>query len=208
MRALPNPPVQLITGAWHDLPDLRRRIEAALRGGIRWIQLRAKTRSARELHEAAVAVEPLLRPCGALLVICDRVDVALSIGAGVHLPENGMSAGHARELLGRDAWIGRSVHSVAAIRTVAPGELDALQFGPVFDTASKREFGPPQGLAELAHAATAVREGCRATLIAVGGITFARVPACRRAGADAVAMIGAAWDAGDIEAAARRLVRA
>lgn len=204
MRPLPFPPVQLITGPWKDPHDLRARVDAALRGGIRWVQLRARERGARDLHDAAGAIAPLLRDAGALLVVNDRIDVALACGAdGVHLGEAGMSARDARRLLGAGAWIGRSVHSVDAIQAMRGDDTDAVQFGPVFDTASKREFGEPQGLGRLARAALASGSGCGAALIAVGGISASRVRMCRDAGAGAVAVIGAIWDAEDVERAAR-----
>lgn len=202
MHAVPCPSVQLITGAWRDLDDLEARVAAALRGGIRWVQLRAKDRSARDLYDAARRIAPVMREIGALLVINDRVDVAIAVGAGVHLPEHGLSPIDARRLLGDSAWIARSVHSIDAIRRTPTGLVDAFQFGPVFDTASKREFGAPQGIEELARAAEATRDGHGAALIAVGGITAERVAACRDAGATAVSAIGALWDAGDVEEAA------
>ncbi|MFN2426035.1 MAG: thiamine phosphate synthase [Candidatus Binatia bacterium] len=205
-RAIPFPAVQLITGGWRNSDDLRTRVEAALRGGIRWMQLRAKDRSARELHEAACLLAPLLREAGALFVVNDRVDVALATGAdGVHLPEDGMSARDARRLLGNSAWIARSVHSLDAAGRTWAGDLDAIQFGPVFDTASKREFGSPRGTIELALAAKAAG---RVALIAVGGVSAPRASSCREAGAAAVAVIGAVWDAQDVEAAAREFARA
>jgi len=112
----------------------------------------------------------------------------------------------ARRLLGDAAWIGRSVHSLEAIRATPAGLVDAFQFGPVFDTASKREFGVPQGIAELSRAAVAAREECGAALVAVGGITADRVADCRKAGATAVAVIGAVWNAEEVEAAAGLVV--
>lgn len=200
---MPQPPVQLITGPWRDHADLRSRIDAALQGGIRWVQLRAKDRSARELHDAALMLAPMLREAGALFVVNDRVDVALAAGVdGVHLPEDGMCPLDARRLLGNEAWVARSVHSVAAIGRAASEGIDAVQFGPVFETASKRAFGAPQGLAALQHAAEEARRAGVA-LVAVGGIDRVRAATCFKAGADAVATIGALWEAADIEAAAR-----
>jgi thiamine-phosphate pyrophosphorylase len=206
VHELPSPPVQLITGAWRDVADLRVRIDAALRGGIRWVQLRAKERPARELHDAALAIAPLLRDAGALFVVNDRVDVALAAGAGgVHLPENGMAAIDARRLLGDSAWIARSVHSVRAIdESSGDAALDAVQLGPVFATESKRAFGAPQGVAALSRAAAAAAaRTSRKYLIAVGGVTPQRTAECLHAGADAVSVIGAVWDADDLESAAR-----
>lgn len=207
MRRLPSPPVQLITGPWRDAADLRARVEAALRGGIRWVQLRAKERSARELFDAASLLAPLCREAGALLVVNDRADVALAVGAGgVHLPENGMATADARRLLGEEAWIARSVHSVDGVRAAAASGVNAVQFGPVFDTASKREFGAPQGLEKLRDAATvaiATPGSGSIALLAVGGLDAARARQCLAAGAAGVSVIGAIWEAADVEAAAR-----
>lgn len=208
MRRLPSPPVQLITGAWRDLADLRRRVEAALRGGIRWVQLRAKERSAIERHEAAAMLAPRLREAGALFVVNGDIDLALAAGAGgVHLPESGMRAEDARRLLGEAAWIARSVHSVEGVREAgAAGAIDAVQFGPVFDTPSKRVFGEPQGIEKLAPACEAAREAGVA-LVAVGGLDVVRARRCLVAGAAAVSVIGAIWDAPDVEAAASEWLR-
>jgi thiamine-phosphate pyrophosphorylase len=200
-RPLPDPPLQLITGAWRDLADLEARVAAALRGGIRWVQLRAKERPACELYEAACRLAPLLREAGGLFVVNDRVDVALAARAdGVHLPENGMSAADARALLGDGAWIARSVHSIEAVR--ADESLDAVQLGPVYETASKRAFGAPLGIDRLALAAKRTGHGMP-PVIAVGGITAGRIGHCLSASASAVSIISAIWDATDVEAAAR-----
>jgi thiamine-phosphate diphosphorylase len=202
-RTLPDPPLQLITGSWRDVADLELRVAAALRGGVRWVQLRAKERPACELYEAACVLEPLVRDAGGLFVVNDRVGVAMATKAGgVHLPENGMSAADARALVGESAWIARSVHSSEDVRE--GGSLDALQLGPVFETASKRAFGPPLGLERLA---LAPRDATR-HLIAVGGITAARIGECMEAGASAVSMIGAIWNATDVQAAAQEAVAA
>lgn len=207
-RPLPLPAVQLITGPWRDLEDLRRRVEAALAGGIRWLQLRSKERSARDLLDAALVLGPILREAGALFVVNDRVDIARIAGAdGVHLPEHGMSPREARRLLGEDAWLARSLHSADALGVSDRRDLDAVQFGPVYDTASKRRFGAPQGVEALSRFVEETA-GDTMPVIAVGGITTEGAAACRRAGAAAVSVIGAIWEADDVEAAARRFAKA
>ncbi len=201
---LPFPPVQLVTGPWRDIDDLLARVGAALDGGLRWVQLRAGDRGAHELYEATVALRPLTREAGAMLIVNGRVDIAIAADAdGVHLPEAGLAPAVVRKLLGAGAWIARSVHSVAAIRAMSPGEVDALQFGPVYETPSKRRFGAPQGLELLAAAAEAAHGPPATRLLAVGGVNAGRLAACRAAGADAVSVIGAIWEAPDIRAAAR-----
>lgn len=204
-RGLPFPPVQLITGQWSNLSDLESRVTAAMRGGIRWVQLRAKDRPAHELYKAALRLALVLGEVDGHLLVNDRVDVALACGArGVHLPEAGMSAQSARMLIGPDRWLARSVHSIDAVQPFAATQLDAVQFGPIFDTASKRRFGQPQGLSTLARAVTATNGSC--SLIAVGGITAANAASCFEAGASAIAVIGAIWDAPSVESAAQAAV--
>src|SRR5258708_37599326 len=108
MRPLPAPPVQLITGEWRDTSDLRSRVASALRGGIRWVQLRAKNRPARELYDAAALLAPVVRDAGGLFVVNERVDIALASGAaGGHLPEDGMAGGAPRRTRRRVAGDGR-----------------------------------------------------------------------------------------------------
>jgi thiamine-phosphate pyrophosphorylase len=120
---------------------------------------------------------------GKRIVVNDRVDVALAAGAyGVHLPERGLSIADARALGAR--FVGRSVHSLDGVR--ASADADLIQLGPIFETPGK---GPPLGLAIL----EAARSLTRAQLVAVGGITEARVQAVLATGADGVAMIRGAW---------------
>lgn len=202
------PHLALVSGDFTDRADLLRRARLALEGGVRWLQLRAKQLSARDLYQAAVALRALTRAFDALLVINDRVDVALAVGAdGVHLPGNGFAAPQARAIVGEKLLIGLSVHSRAEIEAVSNQSLDYVQFGPVYDTPSKRTFGSPQGTAALAEAArTAHSAGL--TLLAIGGAGPAQAGEVAAAGADAVACIAAIWSATDIRAAAQRFAAA
>jgi len=196
-----------VTGRWATDDELRHRAGAALCGGVRWVQLRAKDLAGRDLLEAAALLRALTREAGAFLVVNDRVDIALAARAdGVHLPEAGMAPLEARRLLGPDAWVARSVHSLEELRATArQGGADAVQFGPVFDTASKRAFGAPLGLVALAEAA-GLAHACGLRLLAVGGIDAARAADCLAAGADGVSVIGGIWDAVDGQEAATDLI--
>jgi thiamine-phosphate pyrophosphorylase len=201
---LPFPPVQLVTGPWRDTEDLVTRVGAARAGRRGGVQLSAKASRARALHEAAAALRPLTRDAGAMLIVNGHLDIAIAVDAdGVHLPEAGLAPAVARRLLGADSWIARSVHSVATIRAMSPGEIDAVQFGPVYDTPSKRGYGAPQGLEMLVAAAEAAHGPTGTRLIAVGGVNAERLAECHAAGADAVSVIGAIWEAPDVRAAAR-----
>lgn len=83
--------------------------------------------------------------------------------------------------------IGASVHSLAEARSAEAEGADFLVFGPVYDTPAKRPYGPPQGLEAL----RAVTAGCARPVLAIGGITPARVREVLRAGAAGVGVISA-----------------
>jgi thiamine-phosphate pyrophosphorylase len=171
---------------------------AALRAGVRAIQLREKDLPTRSLLTIARELSELTRPSGANLVINDRIDIALVLGIrAVHLPVRGASPSVARQLLGNNALIGSSVHSAdEAIQAEAAG-ADFVVLGPLFDTPTKRAFGPPIGLEELQRA----RGRCGIPLFGIGGITPERVGEVQRAGAQGVAVVSSVMSADNVERA-------
>jgi len=161
-----------------------------LAGGARLIQLRDKEASARELLDQARACVKLTREAGAKLIINDRVDVALTVGAdGVHLGQDDLSVEDAREILGEDKIIGVSTHSMDQFRAALETSASYIAIGPVYPTKTKENPAPVVGV-EL------VREARRLTdrpLVAIGGITAERAPEVIAAGADSVAVISALY---------------
>ncbi|MGH9468841.1 MAG: thiamine phosphate synthase, partial [Terriglobia bacterium] len=157
---------------------------AAARIGI--IQIREKDLPVRALCElAGAAIEAAGNSEGRIL-INDRLDVALSLGAaGVHLGSESLPASAVRQLAPPDFLIGVSCHSVEDALAAESAGADYVLLGPVFETPSKRAFGPPLGLAKLREAAAAVR----IPVLALGGITLDRVRPCLRAGARGIAGI-------------------
>ncbi len=177
-------------------------VEAALQGGVDAVQLREKDLTARELFELACALRQLCRRHATRLLINDRVDVALAVGAdGVHLPVSSFTPAEARHLLGPAALVGASAHSLAEVHAAAQSGADFVVFGPIFDTPSKGPFGPPVGAAALAD----VTQRISIPVIAIGGITEERVSIVRRHGAAGVAMIAAVLEATDPRTAAERI---
>ena len=177
-------------------------VEQALEGGVDAIQLREKDLPAGALLALARDLRRLCDRHGARLLINDRIDVALAAGAdGVHLPANSFAPGDARGLLGPDRLVGVSTHSVDEVGRAAAAGADFVVFGPVFETPSKRRFGPALGIDAVRRAST----DASTPVFAIGGITAERAALVRGAGARGVAAIAALLAADDPRAAAQAL---
>lgn len=184
------------------LPEI---LHHAVVAGLPAIQLRERDLPTGELLSLAQEIHALAEPRAVPLILNDRVDLVLALNlGGVHLRSDSLPVSSARRLLGPDRLIGVSTHSVEEVRRGNQEGADYIIFGPIFDTASKRSYGPPLGLDLLAAA-------CRESTVpvfAIGGITCERVEAVRRAGAHGVAVIGALLTRDDIGEALREFTDA
>src|SRR5947209_8340722 len=125
-------------------------VERMIAGGATLIQLRDKTSAAREFHQQARLAIKIAKPRGARLIINDRIDIALAIGAaGVHLGQDDLPPAAAREILGPDAIIGYSTHSLEQARLARTLPVDYIAIGPVFETTTKANPHPTVGLHNL-----------------------------------------------------------
>jgi thiamine-phosphate pyrophosphorylase len=185
--------------------DLVAVVEACLEAGLRAVQLREKDVGAGELARFARALRPPTAARRALLIVNDRVDVALAAGAdAVQRTGTSLSIADIRGVADKRLLVGASVHSRAEAVAAAESGADWVVFGPVYDTPSKRRYGPPQGLTALAAATEAVG----VPVIAIGGITPERVAEVRAAGAHGVAVIAAILAADDPAGQTRRFLSA
>jgi thiamine-phosphate pyrophosphorylase len=158
-------------------------------GGARVVQLREKHLAPREFYREAEEALKVARARGAKLIINDRADIALALGAdGVHLGQDDMPAEAARSLLGDAAIIGFSTHNPEQAAAAARLPVDYVAIGPIFATSSKENPDPAVGLEGVRRAREAVG---RTPLVAIGGIALERAPSVLDAGADSVAVIGA-----------------
>jgi len=190
---MPLPDLHLVTDRT-ACPDLPARLAAALAGappGRVAVHLREKDLPGGALLALGWPLLEVCRRRGARLLVNDRLDVALALGAdGVHLPAAGVPPAEARRLLGPAALIGVSCHGAAEVERARQGGASFATFSPVWDTPSKRSYGPPQGLEALAAAA---RLGL--PLVALGGVDPENAAQAYGAGASGVAAIRA-WLAG------------
>jgi thiamine-phosphate pyrophosphorylase len=170
-------------------------------GGARLAQLREKRLSPRDFYREAEAALRVARARGAKLIINDRADLALALGAdGVHLGQDDLPPDAARLLLGERAIIGCSTHSVEQAVAAARLPVDYVAVGPVFATRTKENHDPAVGLDGVRRVREAL--GDAVPLVAIGGITADNAAQVWAAGADSVAVIGALLSAPD-EIAAR-----
>jgi thiamine-phosphate pyrophosphorylase len=190
---LPTPPLLLITDRRQVRGSIIGIAAAAFAAGCRWVSLREKDLPATE--QTALLHELLHRakPYGARVTL--HGDPALARDAkaqGVHLAA-GSNAEAARQLLGKDALIGLSIHSADEARAVDPASVDYVIAGPVFATESKPGYGPALGTEGLA----AIIKSSPVPVIAIGGITAQTAPDCLAAGAAGIAIMGGVMRAAD-----------
>ncbi len=161
--------------------------ERLIAGGATLIQLREKYDSGRAFFDDTLTALRIARSAGVILLINDRVDIALAIGAdGVHLGQQDMPVTAARKLLGNEAMIGYSTHNLEQVKAALDLPIDYVAFGPVFDTPSKQNPDPVAGLSALNKAKSIAKT---LPLVAIGGIKKSNLHEVLAAGADSVAII-------------------
>jgi thiamine-phosphate pyrophosphorylase len=190
---------------WSRGRDMLTVAAAAIDGGATVIQLRDKTASTRLLVEEGLALRKLTRERGVLLIVNDRIDVALAIDAdGAHVGQDDMPAHLARQLLGPERILGISASDLAEAEIALSAHADYLGVGPIYPTLGKVDAGPATGL-------TLISELARRTetpLVAIGGVTAENAGEIIAAGATGIAVIRAVVNAEDVTAATRALVQA
>jgi thiamine-phosphate pyrophosphorylase len=188
----------LVTDDRMERSSRRRILEATLAVGVRVVQLRDKQASTRAFYGEAVDLAMLCHQRGALLIVNDRVDVAVASGAdGVHVGQDDLPADRARAIAGPDLLLGVSASTVDEAIDVDRSGADYLGFGAMFPTPTKSdaEYAGPAMLA-------AVKREVRLPVVAIGGITALNVSAVLTAGADLVAVVSAVFGSADPPGAA------
>ena len=173
-----------------------------LDAGARIMQLRLKDAPGRDFLAAARAIAEMCRIRGAILIVNDRVDIAILANAhGVHLGQQDLPLEAARRITGPNQIIGISTHTVEQARAAEKGGADYIGFGPMYSGGLKN-IAAGMGLDNL----RAIRAAVRIPIVAIGGITEARVAETLAAGADAVAIITDVVNAPDIGAKVRSIL--
>ena len=199
-----------LAGLYAITPDeprtdiLLRKVGEALRGGASAVQYRNKTADPELRREQGCALAALCRAAGVVFIVNDDLELALELDAGgVHLGADDGDLAEARQRLGQAKLLGASCYNrLELAEAAAKAGADYLAFGSVFASATK----PGAVRAPLAIFAQA-RRGIDLPLVAIGGITLENAPRVFAAGADAVAVISAVFDAADIAECAAGFTR-
>ena len=180
-------------------------VAAAIEGGVDVVQVREKDTPARERLDVAREVREQTRAAGVPMVVNDRVDIAAAVDAdGVHLGDDDLPVTAAREQLGEDALIGRSVSTPEAAREAEAAGADYLGVGAIYATGSKADIDDEEydiGLEPIRKTDAAVD----IPFVGIGGVTPENAAEVVAAGADGVAVITAITAAADPVRATRNL---
>jgi thiamine-phosphate pyrophosphorylase len=175
-----------------------------IESGVRMLQYRSKSGSAREMLEVSRNLACLTADAGAAFFVNDRPDIAYLSGAsGVHVGQTDLAVEEARAVIGDGKWVGVSTHNEAQFRAAIKTSADYVAVGPIFATRSKLNPDPVVGTELLRR----LRGLTTKPIVAIGGITLDRVAGVIQAGADSVAVISDILQARDPAARARQFLQ-
>lgn len=204
MKAQPDYSIYLVTDdgclQGRALIDCVREV---LDGGVTLVQYRAKTASSAEMYNEALQLKALCDSFNVPLIINDRLDIAMAVGAaGVHLGQDDLPCAAARKILGEDYIIGVSAHNPAEAAEALQSGADYLGCGAVFGTATKADVKKlgTDGLAAI----------CREKglpVVGIGGVTADNYREVRAAGADGAAIVSGILAQPDIRATVRAIAK-
>lgn len=204
MKAQPDYSIYLVT----DDGCLQGRalidcVREALEGGVTLVQYRAKTASSAEMYAEALQLKALCDSFNVPLIINDRLDIAMAVGAaGVHLGQDDLPCAAARRILGEDYLIGVSAHNPAEAKAALQSGADYLGCGAVFGTATKADVKKlgTEGL-------TAICREKGLPVVGIGGVTADNYREVRAAGADGAAIVSGILAQPDIRTTVRAIAK-
>lgn len=163
-------------------------VEASVQGGVSVVQLREKDISTRDFVELGKTLLKILRPKNVPLIINDRLDVTLAIGAdGLHIGQSDLHYHDARKLLGEKFLLGLSVENREQVKEAKDWDLSYMALSPLFSTPTKTDTAPPWGLEGLKE----IRKEIECPLVVIGGINMKNAREVINAGADSLAIVSA-----------------
>lgn len=172
--------------------DFFTSVKRAIDGGVKAIQFRGKNLTAKELLRTGEKLRVLTAKQSVKFFLNDRLDIAMALDAdGVHLGQNGFSAGFARKLTNNRFLVGVSTHNIREAMKAEADGADFVTFGPIFATSTKLVYGPPVGLKRLLN----VTKRLKIPVFAIGGVKKETIKYVIEKGAYGVAVISAIFNA-------------
>lgn len=182
-------------------PTIEESVEQAVRGGCTLVQLREKESSSRDFYKTAMILRELTARLGVPLIVNDRVDIALAVGAdGVHVGQDDLPAEVVRQIIGPDKIIGVSASSLSEALKAIEADADYLGVGAMFTTDTKAD-AHLTAIEELQR----IREAVSLPIVVIGGISKETVPFFRGSGIEGMAVVSAIVAQEDVAGAAQEL---
>ena len=176
-------------------------VEQAVIGGCTLVQLREKDISALDFYALALEIKKITDRHGILLIINDRIDIAMAVGAaGVHIGQQDIPADIARKVIGKDMLLGVSVSSAAEAIDAVKAGADYLGVGAMFPTGTKPDAGFVS-MEELGR----IRKAVDIPIVVIGGISRENAMLFRPMGVDGLAVVSAVIAQPDIKKSAADL---
>lgn len=158
----------LVTDNSDNVEKFLNTIEEGIKGGVSVVQIREKTADTLDFYNLALKVKEITTKYNVPLIINDRVDVALAIGAdGVHVGQSDMPCDVTRKLVGSDKIVGVSAATIEEAKKAEKDGADYIGTGAVFPTATKDD-APSITKKDL----TEIVESINIPVVAIGGITL------------------------------------
>ena len=177
-------------------------VEKAIKGGVTIVQYREKNAPTGEMIEEAQNIHNVTLKAGIPLIIDDRTDVALAVGAeGVHIGQSDMPADLVRKTIGLKKILGVTAGSVKEAVKAEKDGADYLGISDIFGSSTKTDTGGAVGVEMIRQ----IRKAVRIPIVGIGGITLENAGWVIAAGADGIAVISAIFSAKKPEVAAKNL---
>ncbi len=181
---------------------IEENVRAALKGGVTVVQLREKDCSSREFFNYAVRVKEITEQYRVPLIINDRVDIALAVGAdGIHVGQSDLPCREVRKLAGSGMIVGVSASSLEEAVKAEQDGADYIGVGAMYATGTKND-------AEIVtiDELDSIRRAVRIPIVVIGGINKKTIPNFKHRGIDGIAVVSAIVAQPDVENAARELL--
>jgi thiamine-phosphate pyrophosphorylase len=188
--------------------DCFQSAQLALEGGCKWIQLRMKEASAKEIESMALRIKPLCKKHNAVFIIDDHVEICKKTAAcGVHLGKNDMPPAEARKILGNQFIIGGTCNTYEDILAIKDS-VDYIGCGPFRFTTTKKNLAPTLGLEGYRNIVWNCRSnGINIPIVAIGGITIDDIPDILNTGINGIALSGAILNAENPKKETERILK-